>query len=203
MLQTLEAIQTRRSVKHFDATHKMSEAEIKQLLSLAMLSPTAFNLQHWRFVVVEDAQLRTDIKEVAWHQAQVTDASLFIILCADVDAWNKSPQRYWQHAPQAVQDFILPAIEAYYQNKPQVQRDEALRSCGMAAQTLMLAAKALGYESCPMDGFDFDAVAQLIHLPENHLITMAIAIGKGTQDAAPRAGQLALEEVVIKNRFNA
>ena len=203
MLQTLEAIQTRRSVKHFDATHKMSEAEIKQLLSLAMLSPTAFNLQHWRFVVVEDAQLRADIKEVAWHQAQVTDASLFIILCADVDAWNKSPQRYWQHAPQAVQDFILPAIEAYYQNKPQVQRDEALRSCGMAAQTLMLAAKALGYESCPMDGFDFDAVAQLIHLPENHLITMAIAIGKGTQDAAPRAGQLALEEVVIKNRFNA
>ena len=53
----------------------------------------------------------------------------------------------------------MPAIDQYYRGKDQVQRDEAMRSCGIAAQTLMLAAKSMGYDSCPMDGFDFDEVA--------------------------------------------
>ena len=58
---------------------------------------------------------------------------------------------------------MVPAIELY-RGKEQVQRDEAMRSCGIAAQTLMLAAKSMGYDSCPMDGFDFDKVAELIKL---------------------------------------
>ena len=64
--------------------------------------------------------------------------------------------RYWINAPKEVQEFILPAIDDYYRGKDQVQRDEAMRSCGIAAQTLMLAAKSMGYDSCPMDGFDFE-----------------------------------------------
>ena len=58
-----------------------------------------------------------------------------------------------------------------------------MRSCGIAAQTLMLVAKAMGYGSCPMDGFDFDTVAELINLPEDHVITMFVVIGKATQEA--------------------
>lgn len=200
-MQTLEAIRSRRSVKHFDASHKMTDAEKDEILSLAMLSPTAFNLQHWRFVIAEDTALREQIKQVAMGQAQVTDASLLIILCADVNAWKKDTQCYWRHAEQAVQDFMLPAIDGYYRGNDQVQRDEAMRTCGLAAQTIMLAAKSLGYDSCPMDGFEFDKVAELINLPDDHVITMFVAIGKATQEAWPRPGQLALEDVVIKNGF--
>ena len=76
-----------------------------------------------------------------------------------------------------------------------------MRSCGIAAQTLMLSAKSLGYDSCPMVGFDFDAVARLIRLPEDHVISMMLAIGKATAPANPRGGQLPLAEVVIKDRF--
>ncbi len=76
-----------------------------------------------------------------------------------------------------------------------------MRSCGMAAQTLMLAAKAMGYDSCPMDGFDFEAVAKLIHLPSDHSIAMYVAIGKGIKEPWPRGGQLRLDEVVIENAF--
>lgn len=96
---------------------------------------------------------------------------------------------------------MLPAIDQYYRGKDQVQRDEAMRSCGIAAQTLMLAAKAMGYDSCPMDGFDFDQVGQLINLPDDHVIALCLAIGKPTQAANPRAGQLAKEEVLINNHF--
>jgi nitroreductase len=174
---------------------------VNELLSLAILSPTAFNIQNWRFVVVSDPALRQQIREVAWDQAQVTDTSLFIVLCADLKSWEKQPGRYWVNAPKEVQEFMLPAIDDYYRGKDQVQRDEAMRSCGIVAQTLILAAKSMGYDSCPMDGFDFEKVAELIKLPDDHVIAMFVAIGKGTKEAWPRPGQLKLDEVVIKNSF--
>ena len=200
-MDTHEAIKSRRAVKHYDPDHRMTEEEIEQLLSFALLAPTAFNIQNWRFVVVRDPDLRKQIREVAWDQAQVTDASLLVILCADIKSWEKEPQRYWVDAPQEVQDFILPAIDQYYRGREQVQRDEGMRSCGIAAQTLMLAAKAMGYDSCPMDGFDYDAVGRLINLPPDHAVAMFVAIGKSTKQAWPRAGQLPLSDVVIENRF--
>ncbi len=200
-MNTLEAIEKRRAVKHYDPSHKMSDEEINQLFSLAMLSPTAFNIQNWKFVLVQDPELRKEIRKVAWDQEQVTDASLLIVLCANLKAWEKDVPRKWRNAPQQVQDFIITAIDQYYRGKEQVQRDEAMRSCGIAAQTLMLAAKEMGYDSCPMDGFDFDAVAKLIDLPEDHVIAMFVVVGKGTKEAWPRAGQLAKEEVLIKDHF--
>lgn len=200
-MDTISAIQNRRAVKHFDPAHKMTAAEERQLLSLAILSPTAFNIQNWRPVVVKDTALRQQIREASWGQAQVTDASLFIILCADLHSWEREPGRYWINAIPAVQEFLLPAIDQYYRGKDQVQRDEAMRSCGMMAQTLMLAAKSMGYDSCPMDGFDFEAVGKLINLPSDHVIAMYVAIGKGTQEAWPRGGQLPLDEIITNDRF--
>lgn len=200
-METLEAIAQRRAVKEFDPHHRMSEAEVEQLLSLTMLSPTAFNIQNWRFVVVRDPELRQQIRAVAWDQAQVTDASLFIVLCADLKAWSKHPERYWRDVPESLRNFVVPAIDSYYRGKEQVQRDEAMRSCGMAAQTMMLAAKSIGYDSCPMDGFDFEAVGRLINLPSDHVVALFVAIGKATGTPWPRGGKLPLAEVVVTDRF--
>ena len=200
-METRDAIRARRAIKEFDAKHRLTDAEKQEIISHAMLSPTAFNCQHWRFVVVEDPELRKEIRTVAWDQAQVTDASMFIVLCADMKAWEKNPERYWAEAPPVVKEFMLPEIEKYYTGKPQIERDEALRSAGIVAQTLMLTAQSMGYNSCPMDGFDFDAVGKLINLPDDHLIAMFVAIGKGTKEAWPRPGQLPMSEVVIANKF--
>ena len=200
-MNTLEAIQTRRGIKHYDPAHRMTDAEIRQLLEAALQAPTAFNIQNWRFVTVLDPEVRKQIRASAWDQAQVTDASLLIVLCADKDAWKKEPARYWKNAPQEVQNFLVPAIGQYYEGRDQVQRDECMRSCGLAGMTLMLAAKAMGYDSCPMDGFDFDAVAKIIKLPADHVISFMIAVGKGTQPAWPKPGQLPYDEVVIRDHF--
>ena len=151
-MDTIEAITQRRAVKQFAPGHQMTKDE------LAILSPTAFNIQNWRFVLVQNPDLRNAIRSVSWNQAQVTAASLLVVLCADLKSWEKQPQRYWRNASQETQHFLLPAIDNYYRGLAQAQRDEGMRSCGMAAQTLMLAAKAMGYDSCPMDGFDFEAV---------------------------------------------
>ena len=134
------AINSRRAIKHFDSDHRMSETEIDQLMLLALLSPTSFNIQNWRFLLAKNPDIRRQLRTVAWDQAQVTDASLLVVLTADLKSWAKEPVRYWKNAPQPVQEFMLPAIEQYYSGREQVQRDEAMRSCGIAAMTLMLVA---------------------------------------------------------------
>ena len=195
------AIIKRRSVRQFDPDQTISEQEIEKLLSLTLHSPTAFNIQNWRFLLVQDKELRKKIREVSWNQQQITDASALIILCADLKAWNKEPIRYWRSAPEQVQEFIVPVIERYYNGLDDVQRDEAMRSCGIAAQTLMLAATSMGYDSCPMDGFDFEAVGELIHLPEDHAICMFVVIGKALAEPEPIRDKLSLDDVLVIDRF--
>jgi nitroreductase len=197
------AAQARRSVKHYDPDHQISAAEQEKLLSTTLLAPTSFNIQNWRFVVVQDKALRQQLRAAAWDQAQVTEASLLVIIAADLKSWDKQPERYWRNAPEATRNWLVGAIRQFYQGREQVQRDEAMRSAGLAAQTLMLAAKAMGYDSCPMIGFDPEAVAKLINLPADHVIGLMVAVGKAKEPARERGGQLPIEEVVVRDRFAA
>ena len=201
-MNTFDAIKERRSVKHYDSNHKFSDEEIEKLMSLAVLSPTSFNIQNWRFVIIKDPEIRKKIRSAAWDQAQVTDSSLFLVICADLKSWKKNPEQYWKNAPKEAQDFLVPAMGPFYEGKDELQRDEAMRSCGMAAQTLMLAAKSMGYDSNPMIGFDPEKVAEIIHLPDEHVISMMMAIGKQIKPAMPRGGQLPLSEIVFTDVFS-
>lgn len=196
-----EAIVSRRAVKHYDPKHEITEAEVNKLMEHAILSPTSFNIQHWRFIQIKDKDKRQQIEDVSWGQKQVTEASLLLVLCADLNAWEKEPERYWQNAPTESQEMILPMIESYYTNHHQAQRDECQRSTALAAMNIMLMAKEMGYDSCPMVGFDFDQVAKLIKLPHDHIVTMMITIGKKREDAKPRGGQLPLDEVFLTDSF--
>ncbi len=99
------------------------------------------------------------------------------------------------------QEMLIPAIDAYYRDKPQVQRDEAMRSCGLIAMSIMLLAQEKGWHTCPMDGFDFDAVSKLINLPDDYVVAMMVVVGKRSTDSFPRTGKLPLQEVVFENTF--
>lgn len=200
-MDAFDAINWRRSVKHFDVNHKLTDDEVHKLMTAAIQSPTSFNMQDWRFVLVEDRELRQGICKAAWDQAQVTDASLLIVLTADLKAWNKSPDRYWRDVSDDTAAKIVSMMRLFYDGNEQLQRDEAMRSCGLAGQTIMLAAKAMGYDSCPLIGFDPEQVAELINLPEDHVIGLMIVVGKGIKPARPKSGQLTLDEVVIRDRF--
>ncbi|MDA9951761.1 nitroreductase family protein [Oligoflexaceae bacterium] len=200
-MDVIEAIESRRAVKHYDTSYKMPVEHIEKMDELIRASPTAFNIQNWRIVKVTDPEQRKRIRAAAWDQAQVTDASLLYVLCGDLSAWKKDPARYWEKAPQEVRDFMTTNITAYYKDKPQVQRDEVMRSCDILAQTIMIAAKGLGYDSCPMDGFDFDAVAKIINLPEELALAMFVVVGKSEKPAREKGGFIPNEEVFAENSF--
>ena len=201
-MQVTEAIQARRAIKHFDPEHKLTAAEETELLETTILAPTSFNIQHWRFVILRDPELRAKIRrDFGNDQAQMTDASLLVLFTADMKAWQKNPERYWANAPKEVADLLVGWMGPFHEGREWLQRDEAQRSIGLAMQTLMLAAKGMGYDSCPMIGFDIEEVAKLINLPADHVMGPMVAIGKGTKDAWPKPGQLTLDEVVIENAF--
>ena len=195
------ALESRRAVKVFDPEHHMSEQDVDEILRLTVCAPSAFNLQHWRFVRVKEPALRAEIRKIAWDQSQVTDASLLLVLCVDLRAWEREPARHWVTAPEAVQNIILPAIDSFYRDNEQMQRDEGMRSCGLVAMSLMLAARALHYDSCPMDGFDFHALARLIRLPDDFAICMMVAIGKPKGEPLPATTRLPVEEILVTDRF--
>ena len=201
-MDTFEAISTRRAIKKFDPNHKMSSEDVESLMKLAILSPTSYNQQNWRFVTVTDQSIKEKIGVAARNQAQPVDGSLVILLCGNMNAWKDEPLRYWQNHPVEKRELVKASLEKKYANSPQNRRDEAIRSCGFAGQTIMLAARQMGLDSCPMVGFDYDEMAKIIELPDEHLIVLMIVVGKSLEPAKERGGQLSLEEVVFKNKFN-
>lgn len=201
-MDTFEAIYSRRAIKHYDPTHKLSSEEERKIFEAAIQAPTSFNIQHWRFVNIKDEGLRKEIRELANNQAQITDASMLILMTADVKAWSKDPQRYWRNAPAEIAELLVNWMGPFHEGNEALQRDEAQRSIGMAMQNIMLAAKAMGYDSCPMIGFDLKAVAEKVNLPEDHVIGPMIAIGKKTKEPWEKPGQLSLDELVVENKFN-
>ncbi len=201
-MNTLDAIYGRRAVKHFDSTHQMTGDEERTLLEATIQAPTSFNIQHWRFVILRDPTLRKKIREEHGNdQAQITDASLLVLFTADVAAWKKSPDRYWADAPTEVAELLVNWMGPFHEGRDWLQRDEAQRSVGMAMQTMMLAALEMGYQSCPMIGFDVEKVGELVQIPDDHVMGPMVAVGKGTKDPWPKPGQLPLEELLVDNHF--
>ncbi len=201
-MDTFDAICQRRAVKHYDPEHRLTPEEETKLLEAAIQAPTSFNIQHWRFVIVRNPALRRKIRtEYGNDQAQITDASLLIIMTADTMAWAKEPERYWRNAPREVRELVANWMGPFHEGREWLQRDEAQRSIGMALQNMMLAARAMGYDSCPMIGYDIDKVADLINLPADHVMGPMLAVGKKTKDVWPKPGQLPLNELVVENSF--
>lgn len=199
-MDVIDAIYNRRSVKQFDPSHRLTAEEERRLLEATIQAPTSFNIQHWRFVILRDGALRARIrKELGNDQAQITDASLLVLFTADVRAWAKQPERYWTNAPKDVADLLVGWMGPFHEGREWLQRDEAQRSIGLAMQTLMLAATGMGYQSCPMIGFELEKVAELVRLPDDHVIGPMVAIGRGTKEPWPKPGQLPLEELVVEN----
>lgn len=199
-MEVSEAIISRRSINVFDPNKTISEAEIHELIQAANLSPSAFNIQHWRFVWLRDETIQRQAKEACWFQPQVIDASATLLICMDQRAWQKQPERYWQNTPAEVADAQIKNSQAIYSNNPQLAHDEGIRSASMAAMAIMLKAIDMGYETCAM-ACDIEKMAAVVKLPEDHSICMALAIGKRLNAPFPRPGLLSVDDVLTIDHF--
>ena len=190
-----QIVAQRRAVKFYDPEHEITDAELRNLFSKVTLTPSSFNLQHWRFVVVRDPKRKAKLREAALGQEQVETASAVVVVLGKLDAHLDAPQIY-ADVPGETQDTLLPMIERAYAGKPALQRDEAIRSASLAAMTLMYAAGEMGYAIGPMTGFDPQAVAKLIGAGENYVPVMLVVVGKPVGETRRRPTRLPTGEVV-------
>ncbi len=201
-MDVFEAVSGRRSVKKFDPSFPVTAEQKDKLMEMALLSPTSYNQQNWRFVTVTGTEKRAMLSEASYGQRQPRDAPLVVVLAADLLAWKRGPERYWRnHGPER-QAAVAEALRGEHASNPLAAREEAFRSCGIAAQTIMLSAKQMGLDSCPMKGFEHDRVARIVNLPPDHMVVMMVAVGRAAGPAPPRGGQLPKSEVVFEEGFD-
>ncbi len=195
-----DSIRQRRSVKHYDPSHKLTEDEVRQLLTAAALAPTSYNMQNRHIVCVSDPEVKTQLSAASWGQEQVRDASMVFVLAGSRNAY-KNVGRFLRNAPADVQEMLGKMVNASYESNDAFARDEDCRTVGMTCMNLMLAATSMGYDSCPMIGFEPDKVAEIVGLPAEHTPLMMVVVGKGTVPARGRLGVLDFEEFVSSDRF--
>ena len=188
--------QARHSVRHYQPHTAIDDAELKAIFDDVLLTPSSFNLQHWQFVVVRDADRKAALRAVSFGQQQVVDAAAAILVCGRLDAYLDAP-RIYADAPEAMRVKALPTIASAYTNQPALQREEAVRSGSLAAMALMLAAKGRGWDSGPMIGFDAVQVSALLGLGSNTIPVMLVVLGRALDGQQPaRLYRRPLGEVV-------
>lgn len=196
-----ELAQQRRSIKGYDEGVEISDAELADLFNTVALSPSSFNIQHWTFIAVRDAETKKKMRAAAWNQPQVESSSVAILVTGKLNGFEDAP-RIFDEVPEEVRTGTVGMINNFYAGNEQAQRDEAIRSASLASMTLMYAAEEAGYNTGPMIGFDPAEMAKLLNLPDNYLPVMLIVLGKGQGSSYPRAYRRPLDEIVKLDAFD-
>jgi nitroreductase len=205
----LSALQCRYATKKFDPTKKVSEADLQELLEALHLSASSYGLQPWKFVVVTDTKLRNELRQHAWNQPQVTDASHLLVLCARTDLNEEYVTKYVQFIAETrgipvdslkgYQDMMLGFVA--HKDKAALVAWAKLQVY-LALGTLLSAAAQKSIDSCPMEGFDATAFDEILGLEKKGLTTAVLCpVGYRAVDdssAAAKKVRFAMKDVVVK-----
>ncbi|MFY0641494.1 MAG: nitroreductase family protein [Bermanella sp.] len=175
-------IEERTSVSKYNK-HEISDETIKELVRLASLSPSAYNLQNWHFIAVQSNDAKRDLQKAAYSQPQVAQASVTFIVIGQLNAHQTLEQTLKLSVdsdvmPQSIAQSWVSAAKQSHESNVSLQRDEAIRSASLAAMTLMFAAQAMGYGSGAMGGFDSQQVAEQFNLSDTDIPVMLVTVGK-------------------------
>lgn len=200
-----QVMEARHSVRKYDKTAKIPRNELDEILRIAASAPSAWNLQHWRFLVITDQAQKEKLLPIAYGQRQVVEACATIIILGDLEADKSAHQVYDSalekgYVNEKVRDTMISQIEGAYRNNLQFARDEAIRNASHAAMQLMLTAKAKGYDTCPMGGYDRDALIAAFNIPPRYLPVLMLTLGKASETGYPTS-RFGLDEMVIENSF--
>jgi nitroreductase len=198
--ETLDLFLQRKSVRKYDTSKKIPREVLTQLLKVATTAPSSWNLQHWRFLVIESQENKERLTKIAWNQEQVAESSMVVIVLGDKEAYQNGEKIFSEQVrlnlmPEAIKEHYIQSLPAMYQARPQFAEQDAIRNASLAAMQLMLVARSLGIDSCPMIGFKEDELRESFQIPARYVPVMLITLGYGREEAHPTI-RLPLEDVV-------
>lgn len=202
-MDLLTAIKERRSINFFEPGKSIPESKLKELLDIASLSPSSFNLQPWKVWVVTKPEHKKALRKCAFDQPKVEESSAMLIIVADpgfledhvdrvLDSWLKLG-----YIKPEMKDMYKGMADNLYGAKDSLKRKlTAVKNASLFAMNLMLAARGLGLQTHPMDGFNEDAVKKEFNIPSEMIIPMLIAVGelKSGVTLLPRAFRVGIDE---------
>ncbi len=181
-----EIVTGRRSIRNYDPTVKISRQEMTEILTKATLAPSSVNLQPWRFVVIDSPEGKATLAPLAkFNQTQVSTSAAMIAVFADMNSLDFADEIYGLavdagYMPAEVRDIQLPAIKGLVSTMtPEQMKDMNLIDAGLVSMQLMLAARAHGYDTNPIGGYEKDQIAEAFDMDkERYYPVMLISIGK-------------------------
>ncbi|WP_438496675.1 nitroreductase family protein [Paenibacillus sp. IHBB 3054] len=181
-----DLVQSRRSAMNFVEGIKIPQNELEDMFSLTRLAPSSYNLQHTHYKVISDPALKEEIRKGAYNQYKIHTASAVIIVLGDKLAYQQAPEIYsglklLGAMSQEEYDNTIQSINDAYEGNDAFQRDEAIRNASLSAMQFMLIAKDKGWDTCPMIGFDPDAIKATLNIPDHLVPALMITIGKDYQ----------------------
>ncbi len=193
-------MQERKSVRKYDPTAKISKEELADILTEATSAPSSSNLQPWRFLVIQDENVKKELRPIANNQEQVETASALIAVLGDTKMYNNVEEIYNQnvaegHMDQERAELLINNSMKFYSSLPKESLTFiATFDAGLISMQIMLLAKEHGYDTVPMGGFDRVKFAEYFKLDEHIVPILLISIGKA---AAPAYGssRLSLDKV--------
>ncbi|MNB91939.1 putative NAD(P)H nitroreductase YodC [compost metagenome] len=204
--QFFNVIQDRRSVRYYDTEAKISREEMNEILQQATLAPSGANLQPWRFLVIDSQELKQKLLPIAYNQKQVIEASAVIAVLGDMEGYTLAAKIY----DMAVDAGYMPKetaksfVERYQEMFASMSPDNVLRKVlidsGLVSMQLMLVARAKGYDTVSMGGFDQAKFVEAFDIPARYAPIVLIAIGKAAKPGHPTV-RLPIEEVAFFNEM--
>jgi nitroreductase len=195
-------IRERRSVRSYDPSVNIPREDLTEMLELATLAPSSSNMQPWRFLVIDSPELKQKLLPIAFNQQQVVEASAVIAVLGDVESNKKAAEIYGQ----AVKAGMMPEetakifIERIQSQPPEVSRQITLVDGGLISMQLMLIARAKGYDTVPMGGYDKGMFMEAFGISDRYVPIMLIAIGKAAKPGHPTP-RLPIENVTFFNEM--
>ncbi|MEC1290474.1 nitroreductase family protein [Bacillus mojavensis] len=186
----MEIMKGRRSIRNYDPTVRISKEEMTEILEEATTAPSSVNAQPWRFLVIDSPEGKEKLAPLAsFNQTQVTTSSAVIAVFADMnnadyleDIYSKAVELGYM--PQEVKDRQIAALTAHFEKLPaQVNRETILIDGGLVSMQLMLTARAHGYDTNPIGGYDKENIAEVFGLDkERYVPVMLLSIGKAADE---------------------
>lgn len=180
----------RHSVKLFDENFKISHDEMLEMIKEATKAPSSVNMQPWRFLVVESEEAKKTLRPlIRFNTRQNDTSSAMIIIFGDMKCYEKGEQIYSEtvkqgYMPEDVKKELMDVFMPEYMNASREKMNDIVKiDSSLAAMQLMLVARAHGYETNPIGGFEGDKLAKAFNLDEERYVpVIIIAIGKGIEE---------------------
>jgi nitroreductase len=201
-----EAIAQRRSTPSFDGSPMPPEA-LKQILAAGLAAPSGYNLQPWRFLVVQSPEQKKRLRAASYNQAKVEEASAVIVACGDVDGWRKDldemltmgqaggmPESYAAQARSSVPNYLSSFT-------PDQMRMWLNRQVMLSYTHMMLMAEVLGFDTAPMEGFEQAKVHEALKLPLSYWVVALLAVGHLTGADKFDGGRFEMSRMVFGEEF--